>query len=80
MDADSWTVLVDHFYPRLGPCRICGPPVDGRHARMDAMAELVEAGEELATVAAEFDVPAAAVVVAAEYVRVYGPGDRHGGP
>lgn len=51
-DADP---ALDAYFPRLGPCGICGTPgLDQRHRVVDAIAGMLEAGEDAADVADEY--------------------------
>ena len=51
---DDW---IDAELPKCGPCLICGVPgVDARHRVLDAIAEMVHAGDVPADVAADFGV------------------------
>lgn len=53
---------LDQWFPRLGPCGICGRPgLDQRHRVIDAMAGRMAAGESVEDVADDYDHPAEAV-------------------
>jgi uncharacterized protein (DUF433 family) len=53
---------IDRWLPRLGPCLVCGTPgADQRHRRIEAIADLVRAGEDEEDVAREMEVPVEAV-------------------
>lgn len=60
-DADS---ALDAYFPRLGPCGICGTPgLDQRHRVVDAIAGMLEAGEDPEDTAGEYGVTPEAVEV-----------------
>jgi hypothetical protein len=53
------------YFPRLGPCLLCGVPgEDARHRVIDAIVSRVRAGDSEETVAADYDLPVRAVYVA----------------
>jgi uncharacterized protein (DUF433 family) len=53
---------IDQWFPRRGPCQICGTPgADQRHRRIEAIADLFNAGESEEDIAAEMEVPVEAV-------------------
>jgi hypothetical protein len=53
---------LDAFFPRLGPCGLCGTPgLDQRHRVIDAMAGRMAAGESVEDVADDYDEPVEAV-------------------
>ena len=66
-DADP---VLDERFPKRGPCLVCGTPgLDQRHRVADAVADAVLAGEGEEDVAADYELPVAAVLVAAEWKR-----------
>ena len=53
---------IDQWFPRRGPCGICGTPgADQRHRRIEAIADLFGAGETEEDIAADMEVPVEAV-------------------
>jgi uncharacterized protein (DUF433 family) len=67
---------VDRWYPRLGPCGICGVPgVDQRHRVIEGIADRVAGGEGEEDVAADYGVPVEAVAACVDWVRDH-PGGR----
>ena len=59
---------LDAFFPRLGPCGLCGTPgLDQRHRVIDAMAGRMAAGESVEDVADDYDEPAEAVLAVARW-------------
>ena len=53
---------VDRWFPRLGPCGLCGVPgADQRHRVIEAIADAVNAGDGEEDVAADYEVPVEAV-------------------
>jgi hypothetical protein len=53
---------LDTFFPRVGPCGICGiPGLPQRHRVVDAIADELAAGEDPEVAAREFGVPVDAV-------------------
>ncbi len=63
--ADS---ALDAFFPRLGPCGVCGTPgLDQRHRMIDAVAEHLAAGEDPDDVAFELALPVGAVLAVGEW-------------
>ena len=61
---------IDRWFPKLGPCGICGTPgLDQRHRRIDAIADAVAAGEGEEDVARDMEVPLEAVRAAVRYAR-----------
>ena len=59
---------LDVFFPRLGPCGLCGTPgLDQRHRVIDAMAGRMAAGESVADVAGDYDEPEEAVLAVARW-------------
>ena len=53
---------IDQWFPRRGPCQVCGTPgADQRHRRIEAVADAVAAGESEEDVAAYMEVPVEAV-------------------
>lgn len=53
---------LDAFFPPIGPCGLCGTPgLDQRHRVVDAIAGMLEAGEDPEAAAEEYEVPPAAV-------------------
>ena len=66
---------IDHWFPPLGPCGFCNVPgVDQRHRAIDAIAGLLNAGEDEDTVAWEFEVPVEAVRACAAWVKAHPDG------
>jgi hypothetical protein len=60
---------VDRWYPRLGPCGICGVSgVDQRHRAIEAIADAVKAGEGEEDLAFDYDVPVEAVRACVRWV------------
>ena len=58
-------VLVDEYFPDSGPCALCGDTTLGaRHRMIDAIAELVKAGDSPEFIADSYGIPVAAVAVA----------------
>lgn len=73
------------FGPPAGPCAFCGLP-DRRYRLLEAVAENVRAGDEIATVAADYEVGVAAIEAAVALGRTTrrdferaGPGDGAAG-
>lgn len=61
VQAHADPVLDEHF-PKIGPCGLCGVPgLDQCHRVVDAIAGMLEAGEDPDVVAEEFGVGMAAV-------------------
>lgn len=59
---------LDVFFPRLGPCGVCGVRgLDQRHRVVEAIAGMLAAGEDLDVVAEEYGVTAGAVAAVAEW-------------
>ncbi len=53
---------IDRWFPRLGPCLICGTPgADQRHRVIEAIADAVNAGDGEEDLAFDYDVPVEAV-------------------
>lgn len=53
---------LDEFFPKLGPCGLCGiPGLNQRHRTIDAMASRMAAGESVEDVADDYDEPAEAM-------------------
>ena len=53
---------IDQWFPRLGPCQLCGVPgADARHRVIEAIADAVNAGDGEEDVAADYEVPVEAV-------------------
>ena len=53
---------IDQWFPRLGPCLICGTPgADQRHRVIEAIADAWNAGEGEEDLAFDYDVPVEAV-------------------
>ena len=53
---------IDQWLPRRGQCQLCGVPgADQRHRVIEAIADMVNAGEDEEAVAADYDVPVDAV-------------------
>lgn len=66
---------VDRWFPRRGQCRICGVPgADQRHRVIEAIADMVSAGDWDVTVAADYNVPVEAVRACVEWVRAHPDG------
>jgi hypothetical protein len=60
-DADS---LLDAYFPRLGPCGLCGTPgLDQRHRVADAIAGRLEGREGRTEVAEDYGLPLEAMDV-----------------
>lgn len=60
---------IDRWFPRLGPCLICGTPgADQRHRAIEATASAVNAGDGEEDVAADYGVPVEAVTACVEWV------------
>jgi hypothetical protein len=56
---------IDRWFPRRGPCGICGTPgLDQRHRVIDAIADAVAAGDSEEDVAVDMGVSVEAVGVA----------------
>lgn len=59
---------IDRWFPRLGPCGICGVPgVDQRHRVIEAIADAVNAGDGEEDVAADYGIPIEAVRACADW-------------
>lgn len=66
---------VDRWFPRRGPCGICGVPgVDQRHRVIEAIADRVNAGEGEGEVAVDYDVPVEAVRACLDWVQAHPDG------
>ena len=66
---------VDHWFPRRGPCGICGTPgADQRHRVIEAIADAVNAGDGEQDVADDYGVPVEAVRACVEWVREHPDG------
>lgn len=61
---------LDQFWPRVGPCLVCGTPgLDQRHRVVDAIAGMIAVGEDLETVAREHGVMVEAVRAVEAWTR-----------
>lgn len=52
---------LDEWFPRRGPCFLCGPVLDARHRAVDGIAGMLAAGEDPDVVAEEHGVSQEAV-------------------
>ena len=61
---------LDEWFPRLGPCGLCGTPgLDQRHRVIDAIAGQLGAGEDPEVVAVEMDRTGEAVAAVAAWAQ-----------
>lgn len=66
---------VDQWFPKRGQCQLCGVPgVDQRHRVIEAIADMVNAGDSEESVAADYGVPVEAVAACLEWVRAHPDG------
>jgi hypothetical protein len=67
-DADP---ALDEWFPKRGPCLICGTPgLDQRHRVVDAIADYLASEPDAEDdIAAEYEVPAAVVRAVGEWAR-----------
>lgn len=72
---------VDRWFPRLGPCGVCGVPgADQRHRVIEAIAGAVIAEPDAEEdVAADYGVPVEAVRACVEWARAHPDGSEGGG-
>lgn len=63
---------LDAFGPPLGPCGLCSVPgLNQRHRMVDAVAGMLDAGEDPEAAACEYQVPLPAVEVVATWMIKY---------
>lgn len=67
---------VDRWFPRLGPCLVCGTPgADQRHRIIEAIADAVNTEPDSdEDVAADYGVPVEAVLACLDWVREHPDG------
>lgn len=69
-DADP---ALDEFFPKVGPCGICGTPgLDQRHRVVDAIADRLAAGEWSHEVAEDYGLPLEAMAVVKAWTAKWG--------
>ena len=62
----SATASLDAVLPPRGPCGLCGHP-DARHRICDAVAERLRAGDTVADIATDYDLPETDLAVVAAW-------------
>ena len=66
---------IDHWFPKRGPCLICGTPgADQRHRVIEAIADAVNAGDGEEDVAADYEVPVEAVLACVRWAAEHPDG------